>query len=40
MYLINGTVVTLVISLITVVLGAILGTLLALMKLSKNKILR
>ncbi len=39
MYLINGTVVTLVISLITVVLGAILGTLLALMKLSKNKIL-
>ncbi|WP_071131592.1 amino acid ABC transporter permease [Enterococcus timonensis] len=39
-YFINGTVVTLFISLITVVLGAVLGTLLALLKLSGNRFLR
>ncbi len=39
-YLIDGTIVTLFISLITVIVGATLGTILALMKLSKNIILR
>lgn len=39
-YFIDGTVVTLFISVITVFLGTILGTVLALLKLSKNRLLR
>ncbi len=39
-YFINGTISTIVIAILTVVLGVIIGTVLALMKISKNGILK
>lgn len=40
MYFVDGTMVTIMISLITIVFGTIIGVVMALMKLSKNSILR